>query len=676
MQIATVEGLKEFKAYRSDLRKALDQAVRKPRKFVYFKSFDFSDKARPLLLVGDCKTLLAALPGGKPLASGRCAEAGGRWIFEVAAGDMPAQKLREAVKDIGYDAELGQLTGKDSGDEGDGDESEDEDHGAPDTSAALRALQAQLAGISRELAAIESQAKNVPAFVAGYKAKCQEILQLLQAGDAAQAGPALAALRAALDKIMTKLTQTEKQLQEKRAQDIEATAGQVERAQGQLKKLAGSIATLDAQIEQQKKVVADLKTLPSGMKYAVYVAKKAAAEKVLVGFQATLAEKKIEATKLEAPAEELRELLKTFLVTSNKLQALRGDFAALPGDLPEGQAARDMVRVGQSESPGKIRDNATAGQAQRDIAASLREKTERSKAHGDMLKQRALSAKDLLARFKSLSDRVHDLTDKPLPAAVQAMISRYADGIKEAAGQPPGSPGLEETLDQLLQPVEDWLTAREKVVTEAERRDIAGKYSSYIAKPSNQHDPVMPRVKKRFDLLLSGMDEPPTSDLRECFVLLGAENPSEDLEGHNLREAEQAKAVAWGKTVFTSGLLQAIWKKTCESATTKGPAKSIEGYRLEDVEAAITIWESRAGEALGSVANMHVPGGARPQCKKGKNVTRPDIQANFISFWSGFEVDVHVCIRSCSAGSIDALKNADHPRINQLIQAGRITGSL
>ena len=114
-----------------------------------------------------------------------------------------------------------------------------------------------------------------------------------------------------------------------------------------------------------------------------------------------------------------------------------------------------------------------------------------------------------------------------------------------------------------------------------------------------------------------------------------------------------AAARSWGENAFKTAIGAAVWKKTLQfSRTGQKTPSSISGkYTLSVVKAAIAEWNQQGF----GIVTCWVPGGGRPQNKRGHSPARATTEANFMSLWTGGaggEVNVHVTIDEADLRSL------------------------
>lgn len=231
-----------------------------------------------------------------------------------------------------------------------------------------------------------------------------------------------------------------------------------------------------------------------------------------------------------------------------------------------------------------------------------------------------------------------------------------------------------QALNQAQAALSGWTAARAQVIGEVENRQLDTAYQQ--ARSATPNNAVLPRTKATLDKLLCGLAAPSAGALKKLYVVLAPANDGERNEAFKERDVLEAESKNWGKQHFTNPLLKRVWTSACKVGTSGGSGDSIHKCSLEDVEAAITLWQQADAAAVGAVSNLHVPGGGLPQYKNDKNPTRRAIEANFMSVWAGKPVNVHVGITKANGQDLHAEDGSiKWPMVTGLADAGRINRS-
>jgi hypothetical protein len=225
-------------------------------------------------------------------------------------------------------------------------------------------------------------------------------------------------------------------------------------------------------------------------------------------------------------------------------------------------------------------------------------------------------------------------------------------------------------LAQARQAIADWLNARTWIVDEVEKRDLAKVHAKWVS--SHKTDVFRPSCKLQLDNLLLSTRPASASKVKTLLKLLAATNDTERLEAMNERDQLVEKSKKWGDQKFSAGLLKQVWGAT--KGLAKGGNGSVKGgFDLADVEKAIAGWIAAGDDPDGAASNLHVPGGGRPQFKGDKDPNRHIIQANFISYWAGNEVDIHVEVGTFEGKTIYGSDGAHIPTATLTKMGQRIT---
>lgn len=284
------------------------------------------------------------------------------------------------------------------------------------------------------------------------------------------------------------------------------------------------------------------------------------------------------------------------------------------------------------------------------------------------------AATPALAAFDQLEQRIDAVLDSgALEAAAVQLRTDCQNAMDDARRALARTLQFDaQALSQAQAALSGWTAARAKVLDEVDKRQLVTAYQKAVsAAPDNA---VLPRAKARFDKLLCGAATPPAGELKKLFQMLAPADDGERIEALKERDQLVADSKNWGKGVFTNPLLKKVWASASKVAATGGSGDSIYKCTLEEVEAAIPLWQQASANAVGAVSNLHVPGGGRPQYKNNKDPTRRVIEANFMSIWAGKSVNVHVGITK--AGGQDLYGDNGHikyPMVTALTSAGRIT---
>ena len=209
---------------------------------------------------------------------------------------------------------------------------------------------------------------------------------------------------------------------------------------------------------------------------------------------------------------------------------------------------------------------------------------------------------------------------------------------------------------------EQWDAVSGKMTAEALENQLLGlgeEKPKVVEKAKDPLDTVRQKIKaKGWDLKLFGVD-----DLTQIDTNKGADGWEKALGDtyQRLLEAKQNADLHYkvvleygptktaGDLVFTNGILAAVWNLGHLIATspTANINTTIGGeYPDATILAAANIWQ--ASPQIGLVTGLHVPGGngaGRIQDKSTRPV-KPDLtrgrQCDFISFWKGNKINVHV----------------------------------
>ncbi|RZJ07848.1 MAG: hypothetical protein EOP39_15330 [Rubrivivax sp.] len=314
-----------------------------------------------------------------------------------------------------------------------------------------------------------------------------------------------------------------------------------------------------------------------------------------------------------------------------------------------------------SDGPDKLRASPGLAQAREAIAPIVPNQLKRA----ELFKEVALEVRKLRKRYDAIKDALDSDCEAPLEALEQK--------VDQLLKHPPQDDKFHGKVMEECQSIEKWLEARDRLLKLVKARDVDKSYKAQLQK--NSQDGLLINAKKRLDDMVKGTVTPTDKQIQTVMVIVAPKNDEEWLARSNFKDASTADAAKWGDNGLSNSLLKQVWKNSANAAKAGDQPKTITGFSLENVEVAIKAWQAARNDAPLAVSNMHVPGRGRPQYKADKNVTRREIQANFISFWNGKQINQHVDIATCSDGPlyndegrvIEALINklADAKRLNR-----------
>lgn len=305
--------------------------------------------------------------------------------------------------------------------------------------------------------------------------------------------------------------------------------------------------------------------------------------------------------------------------------------------------------------------------------ASLETRSSAGESALKALESALAAATPALAAFDQLEQRIDAVLDAgALEAGVAQLRTTCQTAMDDARRALARTLSFDaQALNQAQAALSGWTAARAIVIGEVENRQLRAAYQqARSAAPANA---VLPRSKASLDKLLCGLAAPSAGALKKLYIVLAPANDSERNEAFTERNLLEAESKSWGKKFFTNDLLAKVWASASKVGTSGGIGVTIGKCSLEDVEAAILLWQQANASAVGVVSNLHVPGGGRPQYKNDKNATRNGVEANFMSVWAGQVVNVHADITVTNQGPMYIDNRINWPLVQSLKAAGRLS---
>lgn len=668
MPFDKLEKFRDHSHYKSVLKAELQKVAGTPVKYQYFEKFKFQGgkgDGEPFVAVGAyANTFIDELKnaGAVYKARGRMAAAEGQPLrFTVEHGALTEAKLNLALKEVAAKASLA--------------ESLDSDEGKADLAAepaatgeVVRNRGGQGAGVAGALAQATATRDKLSQLM-------QTLGQKLPTRTRDQVRVALAAVEEALAR--GDVTAAERELGEARMRldsyvaeaksDREkAVDAEVGQQIGAHDKATQDVAQLPAAITAHAEEVKRLANITKGLNNTKEKFRTNSWQKQVTENEAQVAAAAVKAQKLATRLAGAQELLKD---DSVRATALRTQLVSLLRDLKEAQDEVRRLSIDPETSatggpPGRVAASPGLARASDALAQKMAPIAEAQVAHVAAIKEVDKLVRELRRRY--------DAIDTALDPECAAPLEALEDKVRALLSDPPVDNAFRAPLLAKAKPILAWLAARESLVDLVKSRNVEASYKAYRQK--SPQDGMLLRAKERLDEMLAGSGTPTDKQILTLMIILAPQGDSELLERMKIREGSVDEAAAWGDTALKNGLLRKVWRNSAKAAKAGGgQPETIKGESLEVVEAAIQAWRAVRHDAPLSVSNMHVPGGGRPQYKADKNVTRADIQANFMSAWNGRMINQHVEIVTSNRGQLyDANGRVIEAVVNQLVDEGRL----
>jgi hypothetical protein len=666
MPFDKLEKFRDHAHYKSVLKTELQKVGATPVKYHYFEKFKFDNRNKdgePFVAVGAYpNTFVDDLKGAGVVykARGRMTAADNQPVrFTVEHGALTEPKLNVALKEVSFKATLAESLDSNDG-------KDDLANEPMATGEVVGKTGGQGAGIADAVAKAKATHAKLRTLLQTWGQKLpdetrKEARAALGAADDAFAAGKLSLAERSISEARMHLDSFFASAKNTQQKALDSTFKDKTEA---FEKATSAVATLPDRIAKHDEEVKRLGNIAKGLANTKDRYKTKDWPDRLAQANTDLEAAKVTAQKLAARLKDAENQLKDDPEVAARV---REQVAELMKNLKDAEAEFKALSVdpdGRTPGalPGKTATTPGLKEAQQALEAQMAPFSATHVAHAKAVTDIEKLAKELRRRYDALDARLDEECETPLV--------EFEDEAARLVADPPTDDAFYKPLLAKAMPILAWVGARESLLKQVKARDVATAYKALLSKSPN--DGTLMGAKERLDEMISGAGTPTADQIRKLLVMVAPKGDEELLERMKLRDSAIDEAVKWGNTGLSNGLLKEVWKASAKAARTNSPPETIKGKSLETVETAIAAWRTAAQDAPLGVSNMHVPGRGRPQYKAGKDVTRPDIQANFMSKWNGKVINAHVEVVECARGEFYKDGRVVEALINELVEEGRL----